>query len=138
MRLPHDSATLDGQGEREMETEMLLLTFDTHGLRISFCGVSLNIADLKITVGCCSGVCKTGQFPSKPGNVRRVRACLDVMADSFSAFLLFVTLMYVYLCMFAYLQKFTPNYYSSEFVDQHMNLMFLEVTLPLCFSFSDI
>lgn len=116
---------------------MLVLTSYTHGRRISFCGVSLNIADLKITVGCCSGVCKTWQFPSKSGNIHRVRACLEVMANSFNAFLLFVTLLYMYLCMFAYLQKFTPDYYSSEFIDQHMNLMFLEVTLPLCFSFSD-
>jgi len=42
--------------------EMLLLTFDTHGRRISLCGVSLNIADLNITVGCCSGYAKLGNF----------------------------------------------------------------------------
>jgi len=124
-------------GQISLEIEILVLIFDTHGRLISFCGVSLNIADLKITVGCCSGVCKTGQFPSKSGNVRRVRACLEVMADSFIAFLLFVTLLYVYLCMFVCLQKFTPDYYSSEFIDQRMNIMFVEVTLPLCFSFSD-
>lgn len=120
-----------------LEIEMLVLIFDTYGRRISFCGVSLNIADLKITVGCCSGVCKTCQFPLISGNVHRVRACLEVMADSFNAFLLFVTWLYVYLCMFVHLQKFTPDYYSSEFTDQRMNLMFLEVTLPLCFLFSE-
>jgi len=59
------------------------------------------------------------------------------MADNFNAFLLFVTLLYVYLCMFVYLQKFTPDYYSSEFIDQRMNFMSLEVTLPSCFLFSD-
>jgi len=32
------------------------------------------------------------------------------MADSFSAFLLFVTLPYVYLYMSAYLQKFISDY----------------------------
>jgi hypothetical protein len=35
--------------------------------------------------------------------------------------------------MFVCLQKFTPDYYSSEFTDKRINLMFLEVTLPLCF-----
>jgi len=57
------------------------------------------------------------------------------MSDSFNAFLLFVTLLFVYL--FVYIRKFTADYYSSEFIDQLMNLMFLEVTLPLCFLFSD-
>jgi hypothetical protein len=58
----------------EIEVEMLLLTFDTRGRWISFCGVSLNIADLKITAGFCSAVRETWQFPSKSGNVPRVVA----------------------------------------------------------------
>jgi hypothetical protein len=65
---------------------MLVFTFDTQGRRISFCGVTLNIADLKIIVGCCNGVCKTWQYPSKLGNLRRIRAYLEVMTDSFNAF----------------------------------------------------
>lgn len=103
-RLPHDSATLDGLGEHETPPDFLggrkELTFDIHGRRISFCGVFLNIADLKITVGCCSFVCKTLQFASKSGNMRRVVTCLEVMEDSFSTFLLFVTCcVCIYVCL---------------------------------------
>jgi hypothetical protein len=44
------------------------------------------------------------------------------MEDSFSTFLLFVTLLYVYLYMFVYLQKFIPNYHSGAFIDQRLRI----------------